>query len=112
MVDFWENKSAGRLKSVIEFSRSGEFDRSIALALISSLPRWGFAQSMESRIEDPNRPMGVARDVAKFVDLTRKILSGEDLAGEFVSRRFEPPGTFRTKAWAALGRAAVYMTGI
>ena len=64
---------------------------------------------MESRLVDPNRPRGVSRAVSKFVDLTRKILSGEDLVAECVIGRFESPGTFRTKVWAALGRAAVYM---
>ena len=83
LVGFCEIKSSDRLKNVIEFSRSEEFDSSIALALISAIPRWGFAQSMESRLVDANRPRGVARAVAKFVDLTRKILSGRDLVAEF-----------------------------
>ena len=87
------------MTSVVEFSKIEEFDRIIALAMISPIPRWGFAQSMESRIEDPNRPMGVALDVAKFVELTRKILSGEDLVAEFVIKRFESTGTVRAKAW-------------
>ena len=109
MVGFCEIKSSDRLKNVIEFSRSEEFDSSIALALISAIPRWGFAQSMESRLVDANRPRGVARAVAKFVDLTRKILSGRDLVAEFLIRRFGAPDVFRTKVWAALGRAAVYL---
>ena len=109
MVEFCENKSPDRLESVIEFSKSEEFDRSIALALISSIHRWGFTQSMESRPVDPNRPRGVARAVSKFVDLIRKILSGGHLVAEFVIGRFGSPDTFRAKVWAALGRSAVYL---
>ena len=109
MVSFCENKSSEGLKSVIDFSKSEEFDRSIALALISAIPRWGFAQSMESRLVDANQPRGVARAVAKFVVLTRRILSGQDLVAEFIVRRLGLPDVFRTKVWAALGRAAVYL---
>ena len=110
MVDLCGNKSSDRLKSAIEFSKSEEFDRAIALALITSIPMRGFAQRMESRLVDPNRPWGVARAVSKFVELTRKIPSGGDLVAEFVIGSFGSPGTFRTKARSALGRAAVYLT--
>ena len=67
---------------------------------------------MESRIEAPNRQRGAARDVSKYAELTRKIPIGEDLLAEFVIARFEYLGSFRTKAWAALGRSAAYLATI
>ena len=75
---YYQRKSSERLKTVLEFSRSEDFETSIILAIITSVPRWEFAQSLEKKVEEEGEPRGIARAISKFSRSTRCILRGED----------------------------------
>ena len=65
------------MKTVLDFSRIEDFETSIILAIITSVPRWGFAQSLGANVGKKGELSGTSRATSKFPDLTRRIVRGE-----------------------------------
>ena len=98
------------MQSVIDFSRRESFETSAILAIVTSIPRWGFAQSLVKKVEESGESRGIARAIGKFLQLTRTIIRGEGVVAEHFIRRAPNADTFRAKVWAGLGRASVYLS--
>ena len=97
------------MKSAIGFSRSESFEASAILAIVTSIPRWEFAQSFVKKVDEAGEARGISRAIGKFHQLSRAIVRGEDVVAEHFTRRAPNSDTFRTKVWAGLARAAVYL---
>ena len=104
-----ELEAKRRTQSTIEFPRSNECGHSLVLAAVTSIPRWNFARSLESKSTGEDDSLGLTKATRCTYEPTENIIDRNDPLIEALIGGESIDGVLRLKCCKALLASVVYI---
>ena len=107
----YKERRKKRAQKVVDYVSDADFVPGLALSVCTTNPRWTFARKINRKVDEPSprRNIGILDALRTIIEDYRNIISGNDIAANFVINRLPSSTSTRMLVFSTIMRGLLYL---